>query len=477
MNINEILESINKKSDFLIKLSDTIWEYAEPPYGEYKSADIIGRALEAEGFEVKRNIGNIPNAFSGSFGKGKPVIGILGEYDALFGLNQKAGAYNRESYNGGDCGHGCGHNLLGVGSLAAAIAVKDFLEKSKSEGTVIYFGCPAEEGGAGKAFMAKEGAFNMLDAAVTWHPDAVTYVFNISCNANIKAKFKFRGKSAHAAVHPHLGRSALDAAELLNIGVQFMREHIIPEASIHYAFTNSGGTAPNVVQDYAEVTYMCRAPQIETALENYKWLLDIAKGAALMTQTRAEAEFQSASSDIINNSVLENRMYENAKKIPFPEYTDEELKFAEKFRKANGCFYDLTEMFPDAGKEITDFIKEHQGGAINNFIVPYFSSKRVSKGSTDVGDVSRICPTAAIYVTTQAANTPGHSWQQVAQGKSSVAHKGMLYAGAVMASVAIDILSEPRLLADAKKEHRDKTGGKGYVCPIPDEVKPPFYEA
>ena len=472
MSIEKIVEIINSKAEKLTHASDNVWEYAETAFVENKSMEELCALLESEGFKVEKSIGDVPTAFSGTFGSGKPVIGLLGEYDALFGLSQVAGATHKEWYHEGCPGHGCGHNLLGVGSIAAAIAVKNYLEESGESGTVIYYGCPGEEGGSGKAFMAREGVFDCLDAAITWHPGSVNAASNNSSLANIQVKFKFKGVSAHAAGDPYNGRSALDAVELLNVGVQFLREHIIPEARVHYAITNTGGLSPNVVQPVAEVLYLCRAPKNAQAQEIYEWVIDIAKGAALMTHTEMEYEFIKACSNVINNVTLEKALYENLNKVPLPTYTDEEIKLAAEYKKSAPAVQDLAEKNVDGGAEVQAFIREHQGKPINNFIMPYYPSGKAMGGSTDVGDVSWVCPTAQINAATLAADTPGHSWQIVAQGKSSIAHKGMLYAGEVMAATVIDLMKNPKLLEEAKAEHAQRVAPTGYVCPIPKGVKP-----
>ncbi|MEA4920205.1 MAG: M20 family metallopeptidase [Clostridiaceae bacterium] len=472
MSIEKIVECINSKAGMLTKASDNIWEYAETAFVEHKSMEELCSVLEAEGFKVEKGIGDVETAFSGTFGSGKPVIGLLGEYDALFGLSQVAGATQKEWYKEGQPGHGCGHNLLGVGSLAAAIAVKEYLKESGASGTVIYYGCPGEEGGSGKAFMAREGVFNGLDAAITWHPSTQNGASNTSSLANIQVKFKFYGVSAHAAGDPHNGRSALDAVELLNVGVQFLREHIIPEARVHYAITNAGGLSPNVVQPVAEVLYLCRAPKNKQAQEIYEWVIDIAKGAALMTHTRMEYEFIKACSNVVNNVVLEKALYENLNKVPMPEYTEEEINLAAIYKKSAPAFLDLAERYSEGGPEVVKFLKAHQGQPINQFIMPYFPSGKAMGGSTDVGDVSWVCPTAQINTSTWASDTPGHSWQIVAQGKSSMTKKGMLYAGEVMAATAIDLIENPELLVAAKAEHADRVGPNGYICPIPKGIKP-----
>ena len=266
--------------------ADRIWEHPETSFEEYFAADLLCSLLEKEGFAVTRPLAGMETAFLGRFGSGHPVIGILGEYDALYAMSQEADAAQPKPT--GEKGHGCGHNLLGAGSLAAAVAVKDYLQENGKEGTVIYYGCPGEEGGSGKAFMAREGVFDGLDAALTWHPGDINAANSVSTLAVFKVHYHFTGRAAHAAACPQLGRSALDAAELMNIGTQFLREHIIPEARIHYAIVNAGGKSPNVVQPEAENSYYIRAPRLSQVRELKERVDDIARGAALMTGTSVD---------------------------------------------------------------------------------------------------------------------------------------------------------------------------------------------
>ena len=468
-----IRESIAGRADVLCRLSDDIWEFAETAFVEDRSMEALCGMLEAEGFSVERGVGGVRTAFSGRFGSGAPVIGLLGEYDALFGLSQEAGLCEKKIYKEGEPGHGCGHNLLGVGALGAAVAVKEVLQKTGASGTVIYYGCPGEEGGSGKAFMAREGVFDELDAAITWHPGSLNMVSGSSSLANIQAAYKFTGVSAHAAADPYNGRSALDAVELLNIGVQFMREHMIPEARVHYAITNSGGFSPNVVQPEAEVLYLCRAPRNDQAQEIFDWVTDIAKGAALMTQTQLEVKFIKACSNIIPNNALEELLHTNMAAVPLPGYSAEEWAVSERYNDSVPSRKDnIAKYGTEGGPAVVDCLKQNAGKALNDFVLPYFKSNAVMMGSSDVGDVSWVCPTAQINAVTQASETPGHSWQIVAQGKSSVAHKGMLYAAEVMAATVADLLGDPVRLAAAKAEHAERVTPTGYICPIPAGIQP-----
>ena len=465
--------SIYDRTDQLIGLSDEIWGYAETAFTEAQSAEALCLYLEREGFVVERNVAQVPNAFSARFGSGAPVIGLLGEYDALFALSQQSDVSEKVPHEPGRPGHGCGHNLLGVASAAAAVAVKDHLVQSGASGTILYYGCPGEEGGSGKAFMAREGVFDELDAAFTWHPGSLNIVSGQSSLANIQVAYKYTGISAHAAADPYNGRSALDAVELLNIGVQFMREHMPGDARVHYAITNSGGFSPNVVQPEAEVLYLVRAPKNAQTSDLFDWVTDIARGAALMTQTQLEVKFVKACSNVIPNNALERLLHVNMAALQLPTYSQAEWDKAAEYNATAPTKKDLVSKYgSEGGQPVIDCLTQHAGKAINDFVLPYFPSTAVTMGSTDVGDVSWVCPTAQFTAVTNAAETPGHSWQYVAQGKSPIAHKGMLFAAEVMAASVFDLLTDEKLLEEAKAEHSARVGPDGYICPIPKGVVP-----
>lgn len=473
MGKQEALAAIDRREKDLIAVSDKIWEHPELKFNEKESAKILCEALEQNGFTVETRLAGIPTAFSGRFGNGSPCIGILGEFDALSGLSQKAGADVREALEPGGPGHGCGHNLLGAGSLAAAIAVKTYLEETKTPGTVIYYGCPAEEGGSGKAFMAGAGIFDGLDAALSWHPNMLNSVWSFSTLANVQVRYRFKGKSAHAAASPHLGRSALDAMELMNVGIQFLREHIIPEARIHYAITNGGGVSPNVVQAEAEVLYLIRAPKNNEVLEIYERVNEIAKGAAMMSGVQVEIEMEKGCSNIVVNRVLEKILYDNMKEVPLPEYTAEEKEYAAKIQATMPERETLANRFEKLmGAKGREMGAQYDKESLYRFVMPYRPSKKALSGSSDVGDVSWVCPTSQIVAVTCAGGTPEHTWQMVAQGKSGAAHKGMLYAGKVLAGAAIDLFEHQEFIQEAKEEHGLRIGPDGYRPLMGDDVKP-----
>lgn len=476
MDKQQCFKVIDEKSHIFTRISDAIWDNPETSFEEFFAADALCQALTAEGFAVERPVAGMETAFLGRFGHGHPVIGILGEYDALSAMGQKADALTCEPV--GDKGHGCGHNLLGVGALAAAVAVKTYLEENQMEGTVIYYGCPGEEGGSGKAFMARDGVFDELDVALTWHPGDLNAANSVSTLAVFKVNYHFTGLAAHAAACPHLGRSALDAAELMNIGTQFLREHMIPEARIHYAMVDSGGKSPNVVQPHAQNCYYIRAPKLEQVRELKDRVDDIARGAALMTGTQMDIRFINSSANVVPNDVLADVMHKNLLEAPLPEYTGAELDYAEDFGKSlDKRSTLLTDMAQKLGPRAGALVEMAKTKAIYDFPVPDFKLNMCLASSSDVGDVSWVCPTSQIMAATMAAGTPSHSWQRTAQGKSSIAHKGMLYAGKVIAGSAIDILHDPELVAKAKAEHSQRLGGQTYVCDIPADVTPMVTES
>ena len=469
----EALSVIDRQADFFRELADEIWDHPELSLKEFRAADLYCRKLRALGFEVTEKLCGIETAFCGRFGSGKPVIGILGEFDALSGLSQEAGSTEAKPLIPGGNGHGCGHNLLGVGSLAAACAVKEWLEKTGRPGTVIFFGCPGEEGGAGKAFMAREGLWKKLDAALCWHPSDVNQVKTGTNNSSIQVLYRFRGKAAHAAGDPYNGRSALDAVELMNIGVQFLREHMTDDCRIHYAITDAGGVSPNVVQANASVLYMVRANKVADSVKLQARVDDIARGAALMTGTDFERVFIDGTAELLPNFCIEEALYRNLEEIGVPAYTEEDRRLASAL-KASYPGSGIVGVYGIRDPEIEKTLRRLSGNgekAINDFIPPLYSTTAFSPGSTDVGDVSWLTPTSQIETVCWPAGVPGHSWQIVACGKSELAHKGMFLAAKVLAGTAVDLLSDGELLARARAEFEERSA-EGYVCPIEENAVP-----
>lgn len=459
---------IEKKKDEIIELSDQIWACPELHFVEYQSSRYILNALEKEGFDIEEKVAGLETAFVASFGNGKPVIAILGEFDALPGLSQKKGISSENPIEEGGNGHGCGHNLLGAGSFAAAVAVKEYMDEKGLDGTVRYYGCPAEENGSGKAFMARAGLFDDVDLALSWHPKTIPGLMHASTLANYSVTFKFDGKSAHAAAAPHLGRSALDAVELMNVGVNYLREHMIPEARVHYAVTDTGGSSPNVVQAHAEVMYLIRAPHKKQVEELYERVHNIAKGAALMTETTFETEFVGTASNLIPNRTLAEVMYKHLTAIGTPSYDAEDQQFARDIQAT----LSEEDINADLAGLDSETVKQLRNKAIVD-IIPPLAEESALIGSTDVGDVSWIAPTMQCITACWALGTPFHTWQVVSQGAMPIAHKGMLQAGKVIAATAIDAMENEAIIEKAKAEWKERLDGETYVSFIPEDVMSP----
>ncbi len=470
------LQTIDANSALFCDISRKIWGYAELSLKEFQSAVLYEKVLAENGFTVTSNMGGIKTAFCGSYGHGHPVIGILGEFDALSGLSQQAGCTHQAPLTPGGNGHGCGHNLLGAGALAAAFAVKAYLEQHpQQEGTVIFFGCPGEEGGAGKAFLARDHVWEHLDAAVTWHPSDVNEVASGTCVSCIQKEFQFHGIASHASGSPHLGRSALDAVELMNIGVQFLREHMPSTARIHYAITDAGGKSPNVVQPEAKVLYMVRDVQVAQAIALQKRVDQIAKAAAMMTETTVTEQFIDGTANTVPNAVMEKLAYENFEALGVAKHTEAEMQLAQEYIDSYAAKPDcLPGSATSESPEIAAFVKQATDNGklpINDFLMPLHHSTKSSAGSTDVGDVSWQTPTVQIHAACWPSGAPGHSWQNVSCGATGIAEKGMLQAGKVMAGTVIDLLLKPDVLSAAQAEFKE-AAATGYTCPIPSDAIP-----
>ena len=474
--LNTYLEEIDRKKDSLEKLSDEIWGFAETAFSEHQSVKALTDYLKAEGFTITDHAYGVDTAFTAEFGHGKPRIGILGEFDALSGLSQKAGVTEKDPLVPGANGHGCGHNMLGAGSMAAAFAVKKYLEKKgEGHGTVIFYGCPGEEGGASKAFMARDGVWKELDAAITWHPSDVNQVTSGTCNSCIQTEYIFKGVASHAAGAPEFGRSALDAVEVMNMGVQFLREHMPDSARIHYAITDAGGNSPNVVQPHARVLYMVRSMLAKDALALQARVDKIAQAAAMMTETEVTQQFIDGCSNTVPNKVLEQLLWDNFNEVGVDSYTPEEFDYAKKIMDSYEMKSDkLPGAACDEDEAIRAFVdekSEHGTRPINDFLIPYHYSEKQRAGSTDVGDVSWLTPTAQINVASFVSKAPGHSWQNVSCGHTSIGHKSVITAGKVLAATAMDLFEKPEVLEAAKAEFEKKTAG-GYYCPVPKDAVP-----
>ncbi|CAM5195099.1 Aminobenzoyl-glutamate utilization protein B OS=Ureibacillus acetophenoni OX=614649 GN=SAMN05877842_12113 PE=4 SV=1 [Ureibacillus acetophenoni] len=460
----------------IIQLADQIWEIPETRFKEFESMKILTTYFKQQGFEVETGIGGIETAFVAKYGNEGPVIGILGEYNALPGLSQKAGSDVREPLVNGGNGHGCGHNLLGTAGVGAVVHLKELIDKGEVKGRIHYYGCPAEEGGSGKTFMVREGVFNDVDVALTWHPNSFTSVFNFSSLANYQVYFEFEGVAAHAANSPHLGRSALNAVELMNVGVNYLREHIPTSARVHYALTNTGGKSPNVVQAEAEVLYLIRANTIKEVDDIYKRVVKIAEGAALMTETKVKVKFDKACSNYIPNHTINKIIFDKLQLVGLPQYNEEELEYAKKMNKTispseyTSALNEIKMINPDSPVDDLD----QEENVFYSEVVPYQKSTQTMSGSTDVADVSWVVPTSQFFTTCFVLGTPLHTWQLVSQGKTGLAHKGMLYASKVLALTAVELLQNPEIIDQAKAELQKQTKGN-YINPIPKEIVPNMY--
>ena len=466
-NIDPVWRIVDDKRAAYEALADRIWDNPEIAYDEYQSTAEHTEMLRAEGFRVTENVAGIPTAVMGEAGDEGPVIAILGEYDALPGLSQEAGIAEPKPLPGNGLGHGCGHNLLGSASLLAAAAVKDWMAANGIKGRVRYYGCPAEEGGAAKAFMVREGAFKDVDIAISWHPSAFSGVNDAMSLANTRIDFTFHGRASHAAAAPHLGRSALDAVELMNVGVNYLREHMPSDARIHYAMLDGGGVAPNVVQARAKVRYAIRArelPELWPLIERVK---KVAEGAALMTETRVEMQVVSAVSNLLANVPLEEAMFGAFERLGPVPFDDADRAYAKQIQ-ATLSPEDISSAFRRVGR------KPDLNLPLCDAIVPLDAKGAPMMGSTDVGDVSWVVPTVQARGATYAIGTPGHSWQLTAQGKSGIAHKGMVHVAKIMASTAMEALRNPAVIAAAKADYAARSAINPYVCPLPEGISPPI---
>jgi len=469
-NSKKIWAHVDARKDDYEALSDRVWGMPELAYGEFRSVAEHKKMLEQEGFRITENVAGIPTAVVGEAGEGGSVIAILGEYDALPGLSQVAGIAEPQEVEAGGHGHGCGHNMLGSAALLAATAVKNYLAEKGLKGRVRYYGCPAEEGGAAKVFMVRAGAFEDVDIAISWHPGSINRVDDANSLANTRIDFTFKGRASHAAASPHLGRSALDAVELMNVGVNYMREHMPSDARIHYAILDAGGIAPNVVQGTAKVRYAVRArdlPGMKALVERVK---KVAQGAALMTETQVSLQVVSAVSNLLGNTPLEQAMQKQFDALGAPPFDEADRTYA---RQIQGTLTaeDIASAFARAG------VSPRKDLPLCDFVVPYGTKGVPMLGSTDVGDVSWSVPTVQARVATHAIGTPLHTWQATAQGKSGQAKKGMVTAAKVMAATAVEALEDPGLIARAKADYAARTDAVPYECPLPNDVRPPVRPA
>lgn len=467
MNEHPVWNYIDQNADRFFTLADNVWNTPETCYAEKSSVEFHRNELSYQGFKITENVAGIPTAIMGEAGSGGPVIAILGEFDALAGLSQVADLPEQKALISGGNGHGCGHNMLGSASFLAAVAVRDWLKATGAEGTVRYYGCPAEEGGAGKTFMVRDGVFDDVDIAISWHPHSIPAVMRGSSLANCRIDFSFKGRASHAAGAPHLGRSALDAAELMSVGVNYLREHMPDTARVHHAIIDGGGISPNVVQANALVRYVVRSETTPEMLKLLKRVRKVAKGAAIMTETEVTDSILSAVSNILPNDPLCDAMQRNLDMVGPPSFEKEDYAYADNFTKTFSVD-DIYESYKSIG------IVRAEDTSLANFVVPKGVAPQSLGGSTDVGDVSWVVPTVQLWGGNYAIGTPFHSWQMVAQGKSAMAYKGMTHAASVMAATAVDVILDQDLRNNALADLKNKVGLDGYICPLPKGSTPPI---
>ncbi|SDH98623.1 aminobenzoyl-glutamate utilization protein B [Alteribacillus persepolensis] len=454
MHKQKIIECLNRSETEFSDMAQKIWEHPQIAYEETFACHLQSTTLKERGFQISA-IDGMDTAFIAEYGKGTPIIGILGEYDALQGLSQKVSPVKEEVTPDG-FGHGCGHNLLGTAGVEAVLALKEVMEKENLEGTIRYYGCPAEEVLSGKTFMARAGVFDDLDCALTWHPGTSNEAMNKSLQALVSVKFHFQGIPAHAAAAPHAGRSALDAAELMNTGANYLREHVLDGSRIHYTITN-GGDAPNIVPEKASVWYFLRAANKKEVDHMLERLKKIAQGAALMTETEVSSDILASSYETLPNAALNDVMFQNMKEWNHMNFSDEEQRFAQA---------------------LVQSIRSEREAEKENVLSVECINDKSEKGqsfpaSTDVGDVSWITPTGSVFTTCAPAGVQLHSWQATASFGSTIGFKGMHLAARTMALSAYDLLQNEDIVAEAKKEFQISTKGQSYVPGIPNDVKPP----
>ncbi len=465
----EAWDWIDENAEHIIGLSDRVWEYAELGLCEEKSAKLLAGELERHGFKVERGVAGMPTAFVAVWGNGEgPTIGLMGEYDALPGLSNKK-APHKDALRDGAPGHGCGHNIHGVTAVSAAIAVKHAMEADKIKGTIKMYGCPAEENYDGKVFMVRAGLFKGVDACLSHHPGSHNTAGLGSSTAINSVKFHYYGKTSHAAGSPEQGRSALDAVELMNVGVNFLREHVIDKARIHYVI-EAGGGQPNVVPDYARSWYYIRAPERDQVDHIYARILKIAEGAALMTETALKVEFLTGVYNNLPSKVLSGVVVANMREIGAPTYTKDDLAFAAEIAKS----FPKEQKIDNLRKSKLPNWERYLDVDIVPDILDPWNEGEVSGGSTDVSDVSWQMPTMEFGTAAFVLGAPGHSWQTVACSGTSLGHKSLLFASKTMAGTALDLLTKPEVIAEANEEHAKKMQGRAYRCAIPDDIGPPL---
>ena len=450
-NSSSIEQSIQDHKKTFSKVALKIWSHAEMGYQEFKSSSLLADELEKEGFKITKGVAGIPTAFIAEYGLSGPIIGILGEFDALPGLAQSTSPFKEIINNENGAGHACGHHLFGAASAWAAVAIKEWLDENNVEGIVRFYGTPAEEGGSGKVYMVREGLFNDVDVVLHWHPDDVNSANSRTSNSNKSAKFTFNGISSHAAGAPEQGRPALDGVESMNMMVNMLREHIPQESRIHYVITK-GGLAPNVVPDVAEVYYYVRHPEMLMVEELFQRVVKTAEGAAIGTDTKMTYEVMHGNYSLLPNNVVQKLMHKHLATFGGFSYSDKELEYAEKIYKT--------------------FLKPTLEIGSQEYVTEFSNSH--SYGSTDVGDVSWVVPTAGLRTATWVPGTAAHSWQAVSSGGTSIGLKGAELAAKTIGATAIELFSNPIILNEAKKELDNRVGKDFEYKALLGDRKPPL---
>ena len=448
---SSIEKSIQDHKNTFSEVALKIWDHAEMGYQEFKSSNLLAYELEKEGFKITKGVAGIPTAFIAEYGLSGPVIGILGEFDALPGLAQSTSPFKEIINNETGAGHACGHHLFGAASAWAAVAVKEWIDKNNVKGIVRFYGTPAEEGGSGKVYMVREGLFDDVDIVLHWHPDDVNSANSRTSNSNKSAKFTFNGISSHAAGAPEQGRSALDGVESMNMMVNMLREHIPQESRIHYVITK-GGLAPNVVPDLAEVYYYVRHPEMLMVEELFQRVVKTAEGAAIGTDTKMTYEVMHGNYSLLPNDVVQKLMHKNLSTFGGIIYSDKELEYAEEIYKT--------------------FLKPTLKIGSQEYVTEFSNSH--SYGSTDVGDVSWVVPTAGLRTATWVPGTAAHSWQAVASGGTSIGLKGTELAAKTIAATAIELFLNPMIINEAKEELDERVGKDFEYKALLGDRKPPL---
>ena len=452
----------------IMEVADTIWGYAELGLTETKSSKLLQDELRKHAFTVEAGTAGMPTAFVATWGSGDPVIGIMGEFDALPGISNKV-VPEKTPLKEGAPGHGCGHHIHGTSGVAGATAARYALEEAEAKGTNKFFGTPAEENFVGKVFMVRAGLFDGVDAVISHHPGSINTATIGSSTAVNGVKFHYYGKTSHAAGSPEQGRSALDAVELMNIGVNYLREHVIQEARFHYVIEVGGGQ-PNVVPDYARSWYYIRAPERDQLDSIYKRILRIADGAALMTETTLKVEFIMGLYNLIPNKTIAEAITGNMKQIGAPQHTPEELEFAKKIN----ADLDRQVKIDDMMRQKVPTWERYADMEMADDVLDPFGEDYCSAGSIDVGDVSWVVPAVEYETATYPLGSPAHSWQWVACGAMGLGHKSLIFSSKVTAGTVIDLLTKPELVKKSKEEHSRRLEGKKYVSPIPIDIQPPL---